>query len=143
MTFIYIIINDKDKILGIFKDLNISISNVLDNYVLQFNIINDLVNNNTKIKLNNIQNYKIIERVIDTNIISNEITFCLKKYLFSDINSKSNYLNDNLFYNKINNIKILYKNILKYIDPQSNLNIFIPNANIIDNDIKAINVDDD
>ena len=142
MNFIYIILDDKNNILGIFKDLNISISNVLDNYLLQFNIINDLVNNNSHIKLNNIQNFKIIERVIDTNIISNEIIFCLNKYIFIDINLKSNYLNDNLFDNKINNIKLLHKNILKYIDQQNNLNVFIPNNDIINNEIKALNVDD-
>jgi len=142
MNFIYIIMNDKDKILGIFKDLNISISNVLDNYILQFNIINDFAHNNSHIKLNNIQNFKIIERVIDTNIISNEIIFCLNKYIFIDINLKSNYLNDNLFDNKINNIKLLHKTILKYIDQQNNLNVFIPNSDIINNEIKALNVDD-
>lgn len=142
MNFIYIILNDKNNILGIFKDLNISISNVLDNYILQFNIINDLAHNNSHIKLNNIQNFKIIERVIDTNIISNEIIFCLNKYIFIDINLKSNYLNDNLFDNKINNIKLLHKNILKYIDQQNNLNVFIPNNDIINNEIKALNVDD-
>mgnify|MGYP001395543924 CR=1 FL=1 len=142
MNFIYIILNDKNNILGIFKDLNISISNVLDNYILQFNIINDLAHNNSHIKLNNIQNFKIIERVIDTNIISNEIIFCLNKYIFIDINLKSNYLNDNLFDNKINNIKLLHKNILKYIDQQNNLNVFIPNCDIINNEIKALNVDD-
>lgn len=142
MNFIYIILDDKNNILGIFKDLNISISNVLDNYILQFNIINDLAHNNSHIKLNNIQNFKIIERVIDTNIISNEIIFCLNKYIFIDINLKSNYLNDNLFDNKINNIKLLHKNILKYIDQQNNLNVFIPNNDIINNEIKALNVDD-
>lgn len=142
MNFIYIILDDKNNILGIFKDLNISISNVLDNYILQFNIINDLAHNNSHIKLNNIQNFKIIERVIDTNIISNEIIFCLNKYIFIDINLKSNYLNDNLFDNKINNIKLLHKNILKDIDQQNNLNVFIPNNDIINNEIKALNVDD-
>ena len=81
MDIIYIIYEDDNIIKGVYKDLNIALSVVLDYYLLQMNVINKLTNNNTII-MSNIFNYKIIAHLVDSNIISNQIYFCLKNLFF-------------------------------------------------------------
>ena len=128
MDIIYIIYEDDNIIKGVYKDLNIALSVVLDYYLLQMNVINKLTNNNTII-MSNIFNYKIIAHLVDSNIISNQIYFCLKKFIFYDSNNKSNYLIDNLFTAKIKDIKTLYNKLMEY-NTTNNLDVFIPNINI-------------
>ena len=128
MDIIYIIYEDDNIIKGVYKDLNIALSVVLDYYLLQMNVINKLTNNNTII-MSNIFNYKIIAHLVDSNIISNQIYFCLKKFIFYDSNNKSNYLIDNLFTAKIKDIKTLYNKFMEY-STTNNLDVFIPNINI-------------
>ena len=128
MNIIYIIYEDDNIVKGVYKDLNIALSVVLDYYLLQMNVINKLTNNNTII-MSNIFNYKIIAHLVDSNIISNQIYFCLKKFIFYDSNNKSNYLIDNLFTAKIKNIKTLYNKLMEY-NTTNNLDVFIPNINI-------------
>jgi hypothetical protein len=127
----YIIIDSQKNILGIYEDLNSVLSIVLDKYILQYEIINDMINANSFIKLSKIKNFTIIQKVINSNINIKEINFCLKKFIFYDNQSKSNYLNDNIFDDKILKIKYLHKNIFSNLE-QNNLNIFLPKVN--DND---------
>jgi len=125
----YIIINNKQDILGIYNDMNITLNIVLDNYILQFESILDVLEQNKFFKLSHIRNsYKIKEILINSNIILKEIYFCFKKFIFYDSNTNSNYFNENdyTFNNKIGKIKKLYNNIIE-TNTEQELNIFIPN----------------
>jgi hypothetical protein len=130
----YIIIDSQKDILGVYEDLNLVLSIVLDKYILQYEIINNIINTNSFIKLSKTKNFTIIQKVINSNINIKEINFCLKKFIFHDNQSKSNYLSDNIFNDKILKIKFLHKNIFSNLE-QNNLNIFLPKVNDNDNDI--------
>jgi len=124
----YIIINNKQDILGIYNDMNIALNIVLDNYILQFESILEVLQQNKFFKLSHITNsYKIKEIVINSNIILKEIYFCFKKFIFYDSNSNNNYFSeeDYTFITKIGKIKKLYNKIIE-TNTEQELNIFIP-----------------
>ena len=125
----YIIINNKQDILGIYNDINIALNIILDNYILQFESILDVLEQNKFFKLSHIRNsYKIKVILINSNIILKEIYFCFKKFIFYDSNTNSNYFNedDYTFINKIGKRKKLYNTIIE-TNTKQELNIFIPN----------------
>ena len=124
----FIIIDSQKDILGIYENLNSVLSIVLDKYILQYEIINNIINTNSFIKLSKTKTFTIIQKVVDSNINIKEIYFCLKKFIFYDNQSKSNYLSDNIFTDKILKIKYLHKNIFNNLE-QNNLNIFLPKVN--------------
>jgi len=124
----YIIINNKQDILGIYNDMNIALNIVLDNYILQFESILEVLQQNKFFKLSHITNsYKIKEVIINSNIILKEIYFCFKKFIFYDSNSNNNYFSeeDYTFITKIGKIKKLYNKIIE-TNTEQELNIFIP-----------------
>ena len=72
----YIIINNKKDIFGIYNDLNLALNIVLDNYILQFDSILEILEQNKFFKLSHISNsYKIKAMINNSNITCKEIYF--------------------------------------------------------------------
>ena len=80
---LYIIINcNNNNIIGSYNDITIALNNVLDIYILQFESILEVLKQNKFFKLNHItNNNKIKEIIINSNITTKEIYFCLKKVM--------------------------------------------------------------
>lgn len=125
----FIILNDNQDIMGLYNNIDITLNIVLDNYILQFTSILEVLKQNNFFKINHINNsYKIKELLINSNVTIKEIYFCFKNFNFYDNNKNQNYFNDDdySFCSKINKLKKLYNNIIS-INDNDNFNIFIPN----------------
>ena len=130
MDTIFTIVDSKHHILGIYDNINISLNIILDNIILQFESILEVLEQNNFFKINHLKNnFKISVSLINSNIIKKEIYFCLKNFYFYDNNSDNNFydINDYTFSNKINKIQLLYNKIIETNNNEQDFNIFIPN----------------
>ena len=130
MDTIFTIVDSKHHILGIYDNINISLNIILDNIILQFESILEVLEQNNFFKINHLKNnFKISVSIINSNIIKKEIYFCLKNFYFYDNNSDNNFydINDYTFSNKINKIQLLYNKIIETNNNEQDFNIFIPN----------------
>ena len=129
LNYILIDTNNNNNILGLYNNLNVVLNNLLDNYILQFITILDILKQNNYYKLSSISNfYKVKTILMNSNITTKEIYFSFKNFIFYDNDNNTNYFceDDYNFTNKINTIKVLYNQIID-TNNHKDLNIFIPN----------------